>query len=96
MPFYNKKIIFLPRQARDTHLESALTKRVAWRGFFLQVRANRFNNWLANANDWNIGRTRFWGTPCVKKRLFCDTISNYKLMRILPRQARDKQTQAES
>ena len=27
------------------------------------VRANRFNNWLANANDWNIGRTRFWGTP---------------------------------
>jgi isoleucyl-tRNA synthetase len=28
-----------------------------------EVRANRFNNWLANANDWNIGRTRFWGTP---------------------------------
>ena len=27
------------------------------------VRMNRFNNWLANANDWNIGRTRFWGTP---------------------------------
>ena len=27
------------------------------------VRANRFNSWLANACDWNIGRTRFWGTP---------------------------------
>lgn len=23
----------------------------------------RFGNWLANANDWNISRNRFWGTP---------------------------------
>ena len=27
------------------------------------VGGNRFNKWLEGANDWNIGRTRFWGTP---------------------------------
>ena len=23
----------------------------------------RFGNWLSNANDWNLSRSRFWGTP---------------------------------
>ncbi len=23
----------------------------------------RFNNWLAGLNDWNLSRSRFWGTP---------------------------------
>ncbi|MGB5667037.1 MAG: isoleucine--tRNA ligase, partial [Maribacter sp.] len=23
----------------------------------------RFGNWLANANDWNLSRTRYWGIP---------------------------------
>src|SRR5699024_5584225 len=23
----------------------------------------RFGNWLANANDWNLSRSRYWGTP---------------------------------
>ena len=23
----------------------------------------RFGNWLANANDWNLSRSRFWGIP---------------------------------
>ncbi|MGB5262561.1 MAG: isoleucine--tRNA ligase, partial [Lutimonas sp.] len=23
----------------------------------------RFGNWLRNANDWNLSRSRFWGTP---------------------------------
>ncbi len=23
----------------------------------------RFGNWLKNANDWNLSRSRFWGTP---------------------------------
>ena len=23
----------------------------------------RFGNWLQNANDWNLSRSRFWGIP---------------------------------
>jgi isoleucyl-tRNA synthetase len=24
----------------------------------------RFGNWLENLVDWNLSRSRFWGTPC--------------------------------
>ena len=27
------------------------------------VKERRFQNWLEGARDWNIGRTRYWGTP---------------------------------
>ena len=27
----------------------------------------RFGNWLENLNDWNLSRSRFWGTPFVEE-----------------------------
>jgi isoleucyl-tRNA synthetase len=27
------------------------------------VKDGRFHNWLADAEDWNVSRNRFWGTP---------------------------------
>ena len=27
------------------------------------VQEKRFHNWLANANDWAVSRSRYWGTP---------------------------------
>ena len=27
------------------------------------IKEKRFHHWLANARDWNIDRSRFWGTP---------------------------------
>ena len=41
----------------------------------------RFGNWLSNANDWNLSRSRFWGIPLPiwrtknkKETLFIDSI----------------------
>ena len=38
-----------------------LNKQVNWKP--KSTGEGRFGNWLANANDWNLSRSRFWGIP---------------------------------
>ena len=39
----------------------ALNEKINWNP--KATGEKRFKNWLSNANDWNISRTRFWGIP---------------------------------
>ena len=38
-----------------------LNKTIRWKP--AKTGEGRFGNWLANANDWNLSRSRFWGIP---------------------------------
>lgn len=38
-----------------------LNKTIHWKP--KSTGEGRFGNWLANANDWNLSRSRYWGTP---------------------------------
>jgi isoleucyl-tRNA synthetase len=38
-----------------------LNKTINWKP--KSTGEGRFGNWLQNANDWNLSRSRFWGTP---------------------------------
>lgn len=38
-----------------------LNKTINWKP--KSTGEGRFGNWLANANDWNLSRSRYWGTP---------------------------------
>jgi len=38
-----------------------LNKTIQWKP--AKTGEGRFENWLANANDWNLSRSRFWGIP---------------------------------
>ena len=38
-----------------------LNQNIAWLPG--HIKEGLFGNWLANARDWNIARSRFWGTP---------------------------------
>ena len=40
---------------------SALNQDINWKP--KSTGEGRFGNWLANANDWNLSRSRFWGIP---------------------------------
>ena len=44
---------------RDRMFE--LNKSINWKP--ASTGEGRFGNWLQNANDWNLSRSRFWGTP---------------------------------
>ena len=44
---------------RDRMVE--LNKEINWKP--ISTGEGRFGNWLANANDWNLSRSRFWGIP---------------------------------
>ena len=46
-------------EVRD--LMSGLNKEINWKP--KSTGKGRFGNWLANANDWNLSRSRFWGIP---------------------------------
>src|SRR5699024_5838966 len=38
-----------------------LNKTINWKP--KSTGEGRFGNWLANANDWNLSRSRYWGVP---------------------------------
>ena len=38
-----------------------LNEQINWKP--ASTGTGRFGNWLENANDWNLSRSRFWGTP---------------------------------
>ena len=38
-----------------------LNKTINWKP--KSTGEGRFGNWLLNANDWNLSRSRFWGIP---------------------------------
>ena len=38
-----------------------LNKTINWKP--KSTGEGRFGNWLANANDWNLSRSRYWGIP---------------------------------
>ena len=40
---------------------SALNKQINWKP--AATGTGRFGNWLENAVDWNLSRSRFWGIP---------------------------------
>ncbi len=63
----DKPIIYYPLDSwfiRITQVRermSELNKTIGWKPE--ATGTGRFGNWLENANDWNLSRSRFWGIP---------------------------------
>lgn len=63
----DKPVIYYPLDAwfiRTTAMQQrliALNQTIRWKPAF--TGSGRFGNWLENMVDWNLSRSRFWGTP---------------------------------
>lgn len=63
----DKPILYYPGEAWFIRVSAlreklvALNKTIQW--FPPTIGEGRFGNWIANAEDWNLSRTRFWGIP---------------------------------
>lgn len=63
----DKPILYYPLDSwfiKVTEIRSRLTslnQEINWKP--KSTGEGRFGNWLANANDWNLSRSRFWGIP---------------------------------
>lgn len=63
----DKPILYYPLDSwfiKDTACKErmvALNKTINWKP--ASTGSGRFGKWLENLNDWNLSRSRFWGTP---------------------------------
>lgn len=62
-----KPILYYPldswfiRDTRKKERMAELNRTINWQP--QSTGTGRFGNWLENLNDWNLSRSRFWGTP---------------------------------
>lgn len=63
----DKPVLYYPldswfiRSTAKKERMSELNKTINWKP--ASTGSGRFGNWLENLNDWNLSRSRFWGTP---------------------------------